>query len=73
MSRFPAITGKQLIKLLSAHGFKTIRQRGSHCFIRHTDGRATVVPVHGGETIGEGLLCRVLRDTELTKEELFRK
>ncbi len=38
--------------------------------MRHKDGRATVVPVHAGEIIGPGLLNRILKDTELTKEEL---
>jgi predicted RNA binding protein YcfA (HicA-like mRNA interferase family) len=34
------------------------------------DGRATVVPVHARETIGRGLLAKILRDTELTAGEL---
>lgn len=33
-------------------------------------GAATVVPVHAGETIGPGLLAKVLRDCEMTREEL---
>jgi hypothetical protein len=28
---------------------RTIHVKGSHHFIRHTDGRATVVPVHAGD------------------------
>ena len=31
-------------------------------FLRHPDGRGTVVPVHSGEPIGPGLLAAVLRD-----------
>jgi predicted RNA binding protein YcfA (HicA-like mRNA interferase family) len=30
-----------------------------------------VVPVHAGETLGPGLLLQILRDTELTKEDLL--
>ena len=38
-------------------------------FLRHSDGRCTVVPVHRGETIGRGLLAQILRDCEITREE----
>jgi predicted RNA binding protein YcfA (HicA-like mRNA interferase family) len=38
--------------------------------MRHPDGRATVVPVHAGETIGPGLLNQILNDTELSRDEL---
>lgn len=70
MSRFPAPTGKQLIKALGTFGFERVRIKGSHHFLRHPDGRRTVVPVHRGETIGRGLLAQILRDCELTREEL---
>jgi len=39
--------------------------------LRHPDGRVTVVPIHSGETIGPGLLSKILRDCELTRDELF--
>ncbi|MGH8556235.1 MAG: type II toxin-antitoxin system HicA family toxin [Burkholderiales bacterium] len=45
---------------------------GSHHFPRHTDGRATVVPVHSGETAGVGLLSRILRDYDLDRKQLAR-
>lgn len=62
--------GRELIKALEKLGFETLRVRGSHHFLRHPDGRCTVVPVHRGETIGRGLLAEVLRDCELTIEDL---
>lgn len=70
MSRLPSVTGKQLIAALKRLGFQEIRIRGSHHYLRHADGRTTVVPVHVGETIGPGLLSKVLRDAEISKEEL---
>ena len=72
MTEFPSITGKKLISLLDKFGFVAARQRGSHIMLRHPDGRATVVPVHAGETIGPGLLSKILRDTDLSKKELLR-
>lgn len=70
MSTFPTVTGAQLIKTLRKLGFAVIRIKGSHHFLRHADGRSTVVPVHRGETIGRGLLAQILRDCELSREEL---
>lgn len=49
-----------------------VRIRGSHHFLRDAAGRTTVVSVHPGEDIGPDLLSKILRDCELTKEELQR-
>ena len=70
MSRLPSPTGKQLIAALKRLGFEQIRVRGSHHYLRHPDGRSTVVPVHAGETIGQGLLSKILRDCEIDRDEL---
>jgi len=70
MSRLPSVTGKQLIGDLKRLGFLEVRIRGSHHYLRHPDGRATVVPVHAGETMGPGLLSKILRDAEINKEDL---
>jgi predicted RNA binding protein YcfA (HicA-like mRNA interferase family) len=72
MSKLPALTGKEIISLLKKAGFVVDRQKGSHVFLEHPDGRATVVPAHAGETIGPGLLAKILRDVELTKDELVK-
>ena len=70
MSPLPAVSGRELLRALRKMGFQSIRTRGSHHFVRHPDGRCTVVPVHKGETIGRGLLARVLRDCEITQADL---
>jgi len=72
MSRRPRVTGTQLVDALALAGFGVARIRGSHHFLRHADGRSTVVPVHAGDTIGQGLLNKILRDCELTADELTR-
>jgi len=73
MTNVPSLTGKRLMKKLESIGFVIVRVRGSHYFLRHTDGRATVVPVHGNETIGVGLLHKILRDCELTTDDILAK
>jgi predicted RNA binding protein YcfA (HicA-like mRNA interferase family) len=70
MSRNPRVTGADLIAALERVGFRVLRIKGSHHFLHHEDGRSTVVPVHSGETIGPGLLHRILRDCQLTAEQL---
>jgi predicted RNA binding protein YcfA (HicA-like mRNA interferase family) len=70
MTALPSITGIRLIRALNRLGFEVIRTRGSHHFLRHPDGRCTVVPVHRGETLGRGMIAQILRDCELTREEL---
>ena len=70
MTKLPSVTGKELITTLAKVGFQVIRVKGSHHFLRHQDGRTTVIPVHAGETIGPGLLLRILRDCDLSREKL---
>jgi len=36
--------------------------------MKHPDGRIVTVPVHAGQDIGRGLLRKILRDAELTRE-----
>jgi predicted RNA binding protein YcfA (HicA-like mRNA interferase family) len=70
MSRNPRVTGADLITALERAGFRVLRVKGSHHFLRHEDGRTTVVRVHSGETIGSGLLHRILRACQLTADQL---
>jgi predicted RNA binding protein YcfA (HicA-like mRNA interferase family) len=70
MARRKRLTGKELIRALHKAGFQVVRVQGSHHRLRHADTRVTTVPVHAGETIGPGLLSRILRDCELTHDQL---
>jgi predicted RNA binding protein YcfA (HicA-like mRNA interferase family) len=69
MSRLPRLTGAEVIAALARSGFVDARVKGSHHRLRHPDGRVTTVPDHGSEIIGPGLLAKILRDCELTREE----
>lgn len=70
MPRRKRVTGKELIRALKKIGFEVVRTQGSHHRLRHADGRVTTVPIHAGETIGPGLLSQILRDCDLTHEQL---
>ena len=48
-----------MCKLLEKLGFEKIYGRGSHVRFKHPDGRRTVIPVHGNEDLGKGLLREI--------------
>ena len=68
-NKLPSVTGAEVVAALEKSGFILNRTRGSHRVLKHSDGRTTVDPVHAGESIGPGLLRKILRDTKLEKEE----
>lgn len=69
--RLKPLPANQVLKALEKIGFIRIRQKGSHLFLRHPDGRTTVVPIHKGEEIGRGLLQEIIKDAKLSKEEFL--
>jgi predicted RNA binding protein YcfA (HicA-like mRNA interferase family) len=71
VTRLPRITGREVVAALRKARFEVARIKGSHHFVRHADGRGTVVPVHSGETIGPGLLTAILRDCEIERDEFI--
>jgi len=70
MSQFPSITGKEMVKALGKVHFDVVRVKGSHHRLEHPDGRKTTVPVHGKETLGPGLINKILRDVDMTRDDL---
>ena len=72
MTRLPSLTGEQVVKALGKAGFQVLRQRGSHVYLKHPDGRATVVAVHKGESIGRGLARKIMQDAKLSREEFLK-
>ena len=70
MTSWPAITGKVLVEALKKRGFVVTRIKGSQHILKHTDGRMTIFPVHSGETVGAGLLAKIPRDCDLSREKL---
>ena len=71
MNRMPRVTGSHVVRSLRKVGFALVRQRGSHAILKHPDGRSTVVPIHGGETIGVGLMSKIQRDVGIDREEFI--
>lgn len=72
MTRLPRLRAKQLIRALERVGFEVQRTRGSHLRLKHPDGRITSVPAHSGETLGPGLLRAILREVEMSADDLIK-
>ena len=71
MSRLPLIAAKDLITILLRLGFELKRQKGSHKFFQHKDGRTTVIPDHGTEQIDRGLLSKIIKQDLMMSIEDF--
>ena len=69
MVRLITVSGKTFCKILKSIGFEKIHGKGSHIRFKHPDGRRTVVPVHGNEELGKGLLRNILNQIQLSKED----
>jgi predicted RNA binding protein YcfA (HicA-like mRNA interferase family) len=69
--KLPILTAKQLISVVERLGFQHRPLKAtSHRRYVHPDGRRTTVPVHPEQDIGRGLLRKILKDIELSPEQL---
>ena len=73
MSKLPLLSAKELIKILIRLDFEFKRQKGSHKFFQHIDGRTTVIPDHSGEKIDRGLLNKIIKqDLQMSIEDFIK-
>jgi len=70
--KLPPVKSKDLLKALMKAGFKVSRKSGSHFRLVHPDGRKMIVAVHSGREVARGTLKAILRQSEISKEELLR-
>ena len=69
MSILPSISGLECVALLQRHGFRVVRQRGSHMILRRDDPFAqVVVPDH--KELDRGTLRAIIRQAGLNPEDL---
>lgn len=72
MSKVTIISPPKMCSILEKLGFRLVRQKGSHAFYRHEDGRSTVIPMHKGEDLGRGLIRSILKEIETSVDEYER-
>lgn len=71
MSRLPRITGKALVSALQGLGFKVIRITGSHHHLHKAGSNLVTVPVHSGEILSPMVIKSVLKQANLSVDELL--
>lgn len=69
MSKLPVVNFKTMDKVLRHLGFTAVRQKGSHVFYRHADGRTTTLPNHGGRDLARPLMREILREISISPDE----
>jgi predicted RNA binding protein YcfA (HicA-like mRNA interferase family) len=69
MTRLPIVDFKTMERILLHLGFQSFRQKGSHVFYRHPDGRTTTLPSHGARDLARPLIREVLQEIDLAPDE----
>lgn len=69
MSKLKLVNAKKMEKLLLELGFEKVRQKGSHVFYRHADGRTTTIPHHKSRMLARPLIREILREIEITVDD----
>jgi len=69
LSKLKIIDAKQMEKLLFMLDFKRIRQKGSHVFYKHSDGRYTTIPHHKNRVLARPLIKEILREIKINNDE----
>ena len=54
-------------RLLEAHGFTKVRQRGSHVVMQKRDGTTTTIPVPDHDELKSGTLASIIRQSGLDR------
>ncbi len=66
-----SVKTRKVLAALEKLGFQQIRQKGSHAFFEHPDGRTTVIPMH--KEIRAKLLTKIIKqDLKIKKEEFLK-
>ena len=69
MSKPQIVGALKMEKYLFFLGFKKTRQKGSHRFYRHLDGRTTTLPHHKGRDLAPPLIREILREIEISIDD----
>lgn len=70
MPKLPQVKARDLVKVVRRLGFTLRDQSGSHAVYVHSDGRKTTISIHPAETIGIGLLTKIIKkDLKISKKE----
>lgn len=67
-----AVSGKKMCRTLAKHGWTLARVSGSHhAFQKQGNPKTIIVPVHGSKDLKPGTLHAIMRDAELTEQDIW--
>jgi predicted RNA binding protein YcfA (HicA-like mRNA interferase family) len=69
MSKLQLIDAKNMEKILINLGFSKTRQKGSHAFYKHEDGRSTTLPFHINKDLARPLIRVILNEINISIDE----
>ncbi len=68
MPKLRRLSGREVCKILEAHGFGEVRQRGSHVVMqRKLPGTTITVPVPDHREIKTGTLLSIIRQSQVPR------
>ncbi len=70
MPRLPRVTARQMASVLEKSGFLLTRQSGSHQIYRNAAGKRATIPFHAAKILHPKVLRSILRDADLSLEDL---
>jgi predicted RNA binding protein YcfA (HicA-like mRNA interferase family) len=70
MPKLPRVTARQMATVLGKLGFSLTRQSGSHQIYRNAAGKRATIPYHAAKILHPKVLKSILRDAELSAEDL---
>ena len=68
MAKLRNMSGREVCRILSQHGYEEIRQRGSHIIMqKKNEGSTITVPVPNHKEIRTGTLMSIIRQSRLDR------
>lgn len=65
------VSGKRMCRILEQNGWICVRTKGSHqAYQKQGNSNTITVPVHGNRDLKTGTQRGIMRDAELTDEDL---
>lgn len=69
MAKIKVLSGAAVCRILSEHGFTSVRQRGSHIVMqKRLPGTTITVPVPNHRELDRGTLRAIIRQSQLDRE-----
>ncbi|MCK6621362.1 MAG: type II toxin-antitoxin system HicA family toxin [Calditrichaceae bacterium] len=68
MPRLRVLSGKEVCKIMSEHGFQQVRRKGSHIIMQKRERKTTItVPVPDHDELKAGTLSGIIRQSGLPR------